>query len=67
MSIILEAKNISKTYHSGSVAVNALKPCNLAFEKGEFSYESARRSSENARRKPRQVGRGIQGRHFLCC
>lgn len=36
MSIILEAKNISKTYHSGSVAVNALKPCNLAFEKGEF-------------------------------
>ena len=36
MSIILEAKNISKTYKTGSVEVKALKPCSLTFEKGEF-------------------------------
>ena len=36
MSIILEAKNISKTYQTGSVEVKALKPCSLTFEKGEF-------------------------------
>lgn len=36
MSIILEAKNISKTYKTGSVEVRALKPCSVTFEKGEF-------------------------------
>lgn len=36
MSIILEAKNISKTYKSGSIEVKALKPCSLTFEEGEF-------------------------------
>ena len=36
MSIILEAKNISKTYKNGSVEVKALKPCSLTFEEGEF-------------------------------
>ena len=36
MSMILEAKNIAKTYKSGSVEVKALKPCHLTFEKGEF-------------------------------
>ena len=36
MSMILEAKNIAKTYKSGSVEVKALKPCDLTFEKGEF-------------------------------
>ena len=36
MSIILEAKNISKTYKSGSIEVKALKLCSLTFEEGEF-------------------------------
>ena len=36
MSAILEAINISKTYHSGTVAVNALQPCSVSFEQGEF-------------------------------
>lgn len=36
MSIILEAKNISKIYKNGSVEVKALKPCSIAFEEGEF-------------------------------
>lgn len=36
MSIILEAKNISKTYKNGSIEVKALKPCSIAFEEGEF-------------------------------
>lgn len=36
MSIILEAKNISKTYKNGSVEVQALKNCSLTFEEGEF-------------------------------
>ena len=36
MSVILEAKNISKTYKNGNVEVKALKPCSLSFEKGEF-------------------------------
>lgn len=36
MSIILEVKNISKTYKSGSIEVKALKPCSLTFEEGEF-------------------------------
>ena len=36
MSIILEAKNISKTYTNGSVEVKALKKCTVSFEKGEF-------------------------------
>jgi len=33
---ILEAKNISKTYRTSEVAVEALKPCSLGFTKGEF-------------------------------
>lgn len=36
MSIILEAKNISKTYKMGTVEVKALKNCSLTFGKGEF-------------------------------
>lgn len=36
MSIILEAKHISKTYKNGNVEVKALKPCSISFEKGEF-------------------------------
>lgn len=36
MSIILEAKNIAKTYKAGKVEVKALHPCSLTFEKGEF-------------------------------
>ncbi len=36
MSIILEAKNISKTYKSGEIEVKALKPSSLTFGKGEF-------------------------------
>ena len=34
--MILEAKNISKTYGTGEVAVHALRPCNLAFSQGEM-------------------------------
>lgn len=37
MSIILEAKNISKTYKSGEIEVKALKPSSLTFGKGEFA------------------------------
>lgn len=33
---ILEAKDISKTYIAGSVRVEALKPCSIELEKGEF-------------------------------
>lgn len=36
MSIILEAKNIAKTYKTGKIEVKALLPCSLTFEKGEF-------------------------------
>lgn len=36
MSIILEARNISKTYRAGQVDVKALQPCSLSFERGEF-------------------------------
>ena len=36
MSIVLEAKDISKTYKNGSVEVKALKPCSLTFKEGEF-------------------------------
>lgn len=36
MSIILEAKNISKTYKTGKIEVKALLPCSMKFEKGEF-------------------------------
>jgi len=36
MSVILEAKNIAKTYKNGNVEVKALKPCSISFEKGEF-------------------------------
>lgn len=37
MNTILEAQNISKTYHSSKIAVEALKDCSLTFEKGEFA------------------------------
>lgn len=36
MSVILEAKNISKTYKNGNIEVKALKPCSVAFKEGEF-------------------------------
>ncbi len=36
MSIILEAKNIAKTYRAGKIEVKALYPCSLSFDKGEF-------------------------------
>ncbi len=35
--IILEAKEIKKTYHTSEVAVEALKSCSLSFVKGEFA------------------------------
>lgn len=35
--IILEAKQISKTFFSGSIAVKALKPVSLQFEEGTFT------------------------------
>lgn len=34
--MILEAKQISKTYSNGIVEVPALKPCDISMEKGEF-------------------------------
>lgn len=34
--MILEAKQISKTYSNGIVEVPALKPCDISIEKGEF-------------------------------
>ncbi|MBQ6551236.1 MAG: ABC transporter ATP-binding protein [Lachnospiraceae bacterium] len=34
---ILEAVDISKTYHTSEVAVEALKPCSLQFTEGEFT------------------------------
>ncbi len=37
METILQAKDISKTYHTGSVDVYALKKCSLEFGKGEFT------------------------------
>ena len=36
MSVVLEAKGISKTYGKGHTKVQALKKCSLQFEKGEF-------------------------------
>lgn len=36
MSIVLEARNISKTYGKGHTKVHALKECSFKFEKGEF-------------------------------
>ena len=36
MGIILEAKNIAKTYKTGKIEVKALLPCSLTFEQGEF-------------------------------
>lgn len=36
MSIVLEAVNLSKTYHTTQVAVTALKNCSVRFEQGEF-------------------------------
>ena len=35
--MILEAKGISKAYHSSMVAVEALKNCSLSFQEGEFA------------------------------
>ena len=37
MEAILQAKEISKTYHTGSVDVPALKQWSLEFGKGEFT------------------------------
>ena len=37
MCVVLKAENISKTYHTGEVFVEALKPCNIEFRKGEFT------------------------------
>lgn len=34
--MILEAKQISKTYSNGIIEVPALKPCDIAIKKGEF-------------------------------
>ena len=34
---VLEAVDISKTYHTSEVAVEALKSCSLKFEEGEFT------------------------------
>lgn len=36
MSIVLEARNISKNYGKGHTKVHALKDCSLRFQKGEF-------------------------------
>lgn len=36
MGEILSAHGISKTYHTGSVEVQALKKCDISFKKGEF-------------------------------
>ncbi len=36
MGEILNAHGISKTYHTGSVEVQALKKCDVSFKKGEF-------------------------------
>lgn len=36
MREILSAHGISKTYHTGSVEVQALKKCDISFKKGEF-------------------------------
>lgn len=37
MEIMLKAQGISKTYHAGSVAVMALKECDIELKKGEFT------------------------------
>lgn len=37
MEIMLKAQGISKTYHAGSVAVMALKECDIQLKKGEFT------------------------------
>lgn len=36
MSVILEAKDIAKTYRKNTVPVCALHPCSVSFEQGEF-------------------------------
>ena len=36
-NIILNAAGISKTYHAGSVDVEALKKSDVLFKKGEFT------------------------------
>lgn len=37
MEEILSAHGISKTYHTGSIEVQALKKCDVSFKKGEFA------------------------------
>lgn len=37
MEVMLKAQGISKTYHAGSVAVMALKECDIELKKGEFT------------------------------
>lgn len=37
MEVMLKAQGISKTYHAGSVAVMALKECDVELKKGEFT------------------------------
>ena len=37
MGEILRAEGISKTYHTGMVEVHALKKCDIAIRKGEFT------------------------------
>lgn len=47
MEAILQAKEISKTYHTGSVDVPALKQCSLEFGKGEFTAIIGKSGSGN--------------------
>ena len=42
---ILEAIDISKTYHTTSVPVEALKTCSLKFSEGEFTIILGRSGS----------------------
>ncbi len=37
METVLKAEGISKTYHAGSVDVEALKVCDVEFKRGEFA------------------------------
>ncbi len=37
MGEILRAEGISKTYHTGTVDVHALKKCDISIRKGEFT------------------------------
>ena len=44
-NVVLEAVDISKTYHSSEVPVEALKPCSLSFSEGEFTAVIGRSGS----------------------